>query len=364
MSAGAISLEAAIRTCKVDTAYANKVESDRFLNPELMVCPLWNGRDTAGRPVAPDSFYTKRAGCNSAEDRVVVENGVSRPQYMQYINLDASGIQGNIFGNSLGTDTSEPFENTMAFNEVGDMNNMVNYPVNYDRCMYSEDFLADGCDANVNNSTGNFGLQFNSNVASKCGYNMYEAGQALNRYQEQKQTKANLEKAENYEDTLPESTHVPHLRHHLGEHEGSHHLKHHLGEHEGPHHLKHHEGPHHLKHHEGPHHLRHHLGEHETSHVPHMKHHLDEKYEETLPETNHVPHNLKHHLGEREHEGPHHLRHPHPHMRHHGTHVPQHMNNHAMAQASENFRRQQFEQEGFRYNDFMNRAGNRENYYF
>ena len=30
---GTMSLEAAIRTCKVDPAYANKVESDRFLNP-------------------------------------------------------------------------------------------------------------------------------------------------------------------------------------------------------------------------------------------------------------------------------------------------------------------------------------------
>ena len=68
----AISLEAAIRTCKVDTAYANKVESDRFLNPQNMVCPVWNGVDTAGRRVCPDSFWTKRAVCNSAEDRVVV----------------------------------------------------------------------------------------------------------------------------------------------------------------------------------------------------------------------------------------------------------------------------------------------------
>ena len=92
---GAISLEAAIRTCKVDTGWANKVESDRFLNPNNMVCPIWNGVDLTGRRVCPDSFYTKRAGCNSAEDRVVVENA-QRPQYMEYINLSANGIDGAI----------------------------------------------------------------------------------------------------------------------------------------------------------------------------------------------------------------------------------------------------------------------------
>ena len=52
-----ISLEAAIRTCKVDTAYANKVQSDRFLSPSLLMCPVWNGVDTTGRQVCPDSFY-------------------------------------------------------------------------------------------------------------------------------------------------------------------------------------------------------------------------------------------------------------------------------------------------------------------
>lgn len=96
-----ISLESAIRTCKVETGWASKVESDRFLNPNLMMCPVWNGMDLTGRAVCPDSFYTKRAGCNSAEDRVVVENNVSRPQYAEYINLNANGIEGDIYGNSM-----------------------------------------------------------------------------------------------------------------------------------------------------------------------------------------------------------------------------------------------------------------------
>jgi hypothetical protein len=54
-----------------------------------MSCPTWSGFDLVGRKVCPDSFYTKSAGCNSAEDRVVVENNVSRPQYMEYITLNA-----------------------------------------------------------------------------------------------------------------------------------------------------------------------------------------------------------------------------------------------------------------------------------
>ncbi len=89
----AISLEASIRTCKIDTSWANRLQSDRFLNPSLMVCPAWNGVDTSGRPSCPDSYWTKSAGCNSAEDRVMVENDL-RPQYIEYVNLDASGIRG------------------------------------------------------------------------------------------------------------------------------------------------------------------------------------------------------------------------------------------------------------------------------
>ena len=148
-----ISLESSIRTCKVDTAYANKVESDRFLNPNVMLCPVWNGVDTTGRQVCPDSFYTKNAGCNSAEDRAIVENNL-RPQYMEYINLSANGIDGSIYGN------------TMPWNELGQRTKELN---------------------SVNNITGNFGLQFGANTSSDCGYYPYE--QALS--QEQAQAKTN-----------------------------------------------------------------------------------------------------------------------------------------------------------------------------
>jgi hypothetical protein len=79
------SLNKNIRTCKVDVSYSARVESDRFFNPRNLVCPVWTGRDLAGRPSCKDSFYTKRAGCNSAQDRVSVEN-VLRPGYLAFIS--------------------------------------------------------------------------------------------------------------------------------------------------------------------------------------------------------------------------------------------------------------------------------------
>jgi hypothetical protein len=89
-----ISLTGSLQTCKVNTGWANKVESDRFLNPYLVVCPAFNGQDNYGRFVCPDSYYAKAPGCNSALDRVAVENFL-RPQYAEFVTLDASGIQGS-----------------------------------------------------------------------------------------------------------------------------------------------------------------------------------------------------------------------------------------------------------------------------
>lgn len=163
-----ISLESAIRTCKVDTAYANKVESDRFLNPSLMMCPVWNGLDTTGRQVCPDSYWTKRAGCNSAQDRVLVENSVSRPQYMEYINLSAQGIDGAIYGN------------TMPWNEVGQTSREL--------------------DA-ANKITGNFGLQFGASTYPGCNYYPYE--QALKQEEAQAKKQSNLAMAMNANMDMP-----------------------------------------------------------------------------------------------------------------------------------------------------------------
>jgi hypothetical protein len=97
-----ISLESSIRTCKTDSGWANRMQSDRFLNSNNMVCPVWTGFDGAGRPACLDSYNTKTAGCNSAVDRVAVENFL-RPQYIEYVNLDAAGIRG---GQQCGNNTA------------------------------------------------------------------------------------------------------------------------------------------------------------------------------------------------------------------------------------------------------------------
>ena len=88
MSANLLS---AIRGCKVETSYANKIQSQRFQDSNVMLCPTWTGTDLVGRSICPDSFYTKSAGCNSAEDRVYVEN-YQRPQYAEYIGINMLGL--------------------------------------------------------------------------------------------------------------------------------------------------------------------------------------------------------------------------------------------------------------------------------
>jgi delta-aminolevulinic acid dehydratase/porphobilinogen synthase len=153
MSAGSVSLESAIRTCKVNTAWADRVESDRFLNPDNMVCPVWNGVDTQGRRVCADSFWTKNAGCNSASDRVDVENDVSRPQYMEYITLSAGGIQGNIYGDTMQWQNSD-----LRTKEL-------------DR---------------VYKHTGGFGQQFGSTVYPSCSYAPYKEAMAQEQQRERK----------------------------------------------------------------------------------------------------------------------------------------------------------------------------------
>jgi hypothetical protein len=105
-----ISLLGSLNTCKVNTGYAPKIQSDRFENPENLLCPLWNGTDNYGRFVSPDSFVTKSAGCNSAEDRVRVENWL-RPQYMEYVALDAMGFRNpSLFNNNPPTASGQIFE--------------------------------------------------------------------------------------------------------------------------------------------------------------------------------------------------------------------------------------------------------------
>jgi len=156
-----ISLESAIRTCKTDAGQANKVQSDRFLNPSNMVCIPWNGLDLTGRSVCPDSFYTKTPGCNSAEDRVVVENA-QRPQYMEYINLSAQGVDGSIYGNNF----------------------------NYQQVGANQENVSQ-----MNQITGNYGKQFGANVQVACpGYGAYEMAEAQEA-ERRKQVESNASEA-------------------------------------------------------------------------------------------------------------------------------------------------------------------------
>lgn len=103
-----LSLQKSIRTCKVNTGWSNRIESDRFLNSANLMCPTWTGFDLAGRRVCENSFYTKSPGCNSSNDRIVVENDL-RPDYVSYIALNAAGIKGAIYANKSAQDNANAF---------------------------------------------------------------------------------------------------------------------------------------------------------------------------------------------------------------------------------------------------------------
>jgi hypothetical protein len=91
-----ISLQGSLKTCKADTAWAERLQSNRFEDPENMICIPWGGRDLVGRPAHVDSFYTKSAGCNTPADRVNVENTL-RPQYMETTSVDAYGFRSDLY---------------------------------------------------------------------------------------------------------------------------------------------------------------------------------------------------------------------------------------------------------------------------
>lgn len=96
-----ISLSGSLKTCKVNTGWADKIYSDRYFNTQTMACPMWNGQDMYGRQVSPDSYKIKSMGCSLPADLTGVETA-QRPSYFQYINLDATGLNGglNYVGNA------------------------------------------------------------------------------------------------------------------------------------------------------------------------------------------------------------------------------------------------------------------------
>ena len=91
------SITAALSVPKVDGQYAPNVQFSRNGGePDLTIMPKYNGQDNLGRPASYNSQVTLTAGF-SALPRILIENGVSRPQYIPYLN--ASGIEGPSYEN-------------------------------------------------------------------------------------------------------------------------------------------------------------------------------------------------------------------------------------------------------------------------
>jgi len=147
-----VSLTAAVKVCRFNTADAIRLESDRFLNSENVVCPLWGGTDAYGRVVCADSYNTKTAGCKYAEDRIVVENDL-RPQYSAFITLNPEeGIHGDIYGGES---------------------------MYGDRMSYQDSVAARKTVDDVYNRVGSAGIQMQSAVYPNCPVNPYSQAMAL-----------------------------------------------------------------------------------------------------------------------------------------------------------------------------------------
>ena len=83
------SLRKNVRSCQVAVDQAIREQGDRELRNQ--VCPVWSGVDNLGRNVCASSFVTVKGGCNSASDRITVENS-QRPRYAELIGLSVAGI--------------------------------------------------------------------------------------------------------------------------------------------------------------------------------------------------------------------------------------------------------------------------------
>jgi hypothetical protein len=113
-----------------------------------MVCVPWNGLNNKGQEVSPDSFWTKTPGCDSAEDRVLVENA-QRPKYFNYVTLGAQGVNGDFYGRS----DNDNFRDAMARDKFNNSRNQL---------------------------TGNFGKQWGANVEYQgCTIGAYERNQSM-----------------------------------------------------------------------------------------------------------------------------------------------------------------------------------------
>ena len=131
-----ISLLGSIQTCKVDAGWANKIQSARFQDPALMICPPPTGFNHKGQKVCKFSFNDIIEGCKDPSERVVIENDL-RPKYMEYITLNAQG-----------------FDSNSMYTTNMDWTNSVNRSKNLN---------------NIEENTPHFGQQFGANVYPRCG---------------------------------------------------------------------------------------------------------------------------------------------------------------------------------------------------
>ena len=109
---------------------AERIRTLRIQDPAEMTCPLWTGYDLAGRPACEDSFLSKMEGCNSAEDRISVENTL-RPQYTNFVTLssagiDASGLYNTTSSYEAGVQAKKRVARSAAFPKFGTVSSMRN----------------------------------------------------------------------------------------------------------------------------------------------------------------------------------------------------------------------------------------------
>lgn len=81
---------------RVNTDWATRYYSDRFLNSNEMVCPTRLTFDSNGRAADHYSLVTTSAGCTSANERILVEDD-QRPKLFSMPGLNSLGIEGGHF---------------------------------------------------------------------------------------------------------------------------------------------------------------------------------------------------------------------------------------------------------------------------
>lgn len=84
----------ALKIPRVDASWGERALAMRSQSSCSSVCPIWDGNDSYGRPVCPDTFpLLVGGGCSTAGARIDIENAVERPNYALYTQpLCARGV--------------------------------------------------------------------------------------------------------------------------------------------------------------------------------------------------------------------------------------------------------------------------------